>query len=66
MQIEQPLEDFTETIKEQQARYVMATQFVPPQQEPPPKIKPKTQSQQLKEIIESSPLARLAQLKEEN
>ena len=43
----------------------MATQFVPPRQEPPPKIKP-NKSQQLEEIIKSSPLAQLTQLKEEN
>jgi hypothetical protein len=60
-----PGEDFTETIKKQQARYVMAIQFTPPL-EPPSKTKPKTQSQQLEEIMKSSPLARLAQLKEEN
>jgi hypothetical protein len=53
-----PDENFTKTIKEQQAQYVMQTQFTPPTKE--------NQRQEIEVQIESSPLAKLAQLKEEN
>ena len=55
-------DDFAETIKEQQARKLLETQFT--QTTPKPTIG--TQEQQLEDLMNSSPLAKLAQLKEEN
>jgi hypothetical protein len=55
-------EDFTETIKERQARKILATQFTPE----PIKLTVGTQQQQLEQLMDSSPLAKVAQLKEEN
>jgi hypothetical protein len=56
-------EDFAETMKEQQARYVMQTQFTP---DMPSETKIKTQEQQFEHLIKLFPLATIAQLKEEN
>jgi hypothetical protein len=55
-------DDFAETFKEQQARKLLEMQFT--QTTNKPTIG--TQEQRLEEIINSSPLAKLAQLKEEN
>jgi hypothetical protein len=55
-------DDFPETIKEQQVRRVMETQFE--QNTPPTTIG--TQEQNFEQLIESSPLAKIANLKEEN
>jgi hypothetical protein len=55
-------DDFAETIKEQQARKLLETQFTPTTTKPTIGA----QEQRLEEIINSSPLAKLAQLKEEN
>jgi hypothetical protein len=57
-------DDFAETMKEQQARHVMQTQFTPP--EPPPATETNTRNQQFEQLIESSPLAKIAQLQEDN
>ena len=54
--------DFTETFKERQARKILATQFTPE----PIKQTVGTQEQQLEKLMDSSPLAKVAQLKEEN
>jgi hypothetical protein len=55
-------EDFAETIKEQQARKLLETQFT----QTPNKPTIETKEQHLEELINSSPLAKVAQLKEEN
>jgi hypothetical protein len=56
-------DDFAETIKEQQARKLLETQFA----QTPEKPTIGTQEQrELEDIMDSSPLAKLAQLKEEN
>jgi hypothetical protein len=50
-------DDFTETKKEQQARHVMETRFTMPTT---------TETEQLERLMDSSPLAKIANLKEEN
>ena len=55
-------DDFAETIKEQQARKLQETQFA---QETSVSTT-ETRQQRLEDVINSSPLAKLAQLKEEN
>ena len=55
-------DDFAETIKEQQARWVIETQFTP--SAPPMTVG--TQEQKLEQLMDTSPLAKIANLKEEN
>jgi hypothetical protein len=55
-------DDFTETIKKQQARKLLETQFA----QTPQKLTIGTQERRLEEIMNSSPLAKIAQLEEEN
>ena len=54
-------DNFAETIKEQQARRVTETQFT---QSTLPTIS--TQEQNFEQLMDSSPLAKIAALKEEN
>jgi hypothetical protein len=56
-------EDFAETAKEQQARKLLEMQFA--QTQAKPTIRAQNQ-QKLEKIMDSSPLAKIAQLKEEN
>jgi hypothetical protein len=55
-------DDFAETIKEQQARKLLETQFAQMLEKPTIGI----QEQKLEQLMDSSPLAKLAALKEEN
>ena len=55
-------DDFAETIKEQHTRKLLETQFAQTRN----KLTIGTQERQLENIINSSPLAKVAQLKEEN
>jgi hypothetical protein len=55
-------DDFVETVKEQHARKLLETQFTQPLEKPTIG----TQEQNLERLMDSSPLAKLAALKEEN
>jgi Reverse transcriptase (RNA-dependent DNA polymerase) len=55
-------DDFAKTIKEQQARKLLETQFT----QMPNELTIGTQEQRLEKLMNSSPLTKLAQLKEEN
>jgi hypothetical protein len=55
-------DDFAETIKEQQARKLLETQFTRMPEQPTIG----TQERNLEQLMDSSPIAKLAQLKEEN
>ena len=64
-QTDHPLDDdFAKTMKEQQARHVLQTQFMPTKL--PPEANTDAWDQRFKTFINSSPLAKIAHLKEEN